>query len=278
MVLFFSGKQLGLQTILGKNIDDEVLIKMDTMSNGHVSNSIHDNELNLSINPLSAFFSSLTFSFRPYTPSKSSYAKQSQQAHSTTFHKNQRNGDINNLENNSIYHELIQLGNDDNNNNKTKNENNQNSVIINLPSLSNSQLNEYLINDDNEKSIFTREHFLWIIFATICYFTWFIFIAGISIIHFLLYFLLLSLYFLSDRTRRFALAILIYLTYLLLYDALHLIPNYTISKVHIRDVYLAEKRFFGIYKNGHLMTLNEYFRSNHIPVLDLFSGLFYLNW
>ncbi|CAF1056379.1 unnamed protein product [Adineta steineri] len=268
-------KQLGLQTLfLGKDLSNEFLINTDTMPNGHVNKSTPNNN---DSNSLSTFFSSMNFSFRPRSPSKTSYGKQSRQSSSsktTKFYKKNRNQNIKQTENNSIYHQLnIHTINDENNNNKTLNETNQNSVIINIPPETSSQS-----NDDTDKFIFTFEHFLWILILTLCYFTWFIFIAGISIIHIVLYSIIIFLYFLSDRTRRFALAILVYLTYLLLYDALHLVPNYTVSKVHILDVYLIEKKFFGIYKNGHLMTLNEYFRLNHIPILDIISGLCYLSW
>lgn len=123
-----------------------------------------------------------------------------------------------------------------------------------------------------------RENIYTILIVTLVYFLWFTLIAGIAIVHIIIYLILLLLYVHSDRTRRFGFAILIYLTYLLLYDALHLIPNYTVSTIHIEDVYLAEKRFFGIYKHGQLLTLNEYFQQNHIAFLDIFTGICYLNW
>ena len=169
----------------------------------------------------------------------------------------------------------INTKNDENNNHEIENKINSNSIIIDLPS---SQSDECTNKDTTERFIFTTEHYLWIFMLTILYFTWFIFIAGISIIHLILYLVIISLYFLSERTRRFALAILIYLSYLLLYDALHVIPNYTVSKVHIEDIYLLEKKFFGIVSNGQLMTLNEYFKIHHKPLLDIFTGICYLNW
>ena len=245
--VFFLGKQLGLQKIFGKNSIDDLLIKPDTMSNGHVIKLIHDNQSNPSINSFSTFFSTLTSS----SPSK--------------YYKKLRNGVLNHRENHSIYHELSIHEVDDDNNNKKTDENDQNSTIINLS------------NDDSNNDI-TRVHFLGLFLITILYFIWFIFIAGISIVPVIIYSALTFLYLLSDRTRRFTLAILIYFTYLFLYDSLHLIPNYTVSKVHIADVYSVEKRLFGVYKNGQLMTLNEYFQLNHIPLLDVITGLCYLHW
>lgn len=175
------------------------------------------------------------------------------------------------LDSSPIYHELSVHQTEDE-------QSNQHAIF--LP-LSAEYPHDLLINthDKNRPSSFSRkENLLWILWATVLYFLWFIFIAGISVVHVLIYASLLFLYVLSDRTRRFALAILIYLAYLLLYDALRLVPNYTVSKVHIRDIYLIEKKVFGIYVNGDSMTLNEYFQQHHIPFLDVLSGLCYLNW
>ena len=117
-----------------------------------------------------------------------------------------------------------------------------------------------------------------IFFVSLIYFAWFTLIAGLSWIHGLIYIFLLGSYLLCDRTRRFMFAVLIYLAYLFFYDTLHLVPNYSISPVHIQDIYLLEKNFFGVYANQQLMTWNEYFQKNHVPFLDLLTGFCYLNW
>jgi hypothetical protein len=258
-----------------KPTPSDILINMDSMSNGHVINPPYDNHLSespTSVNPLSTLFSSITSSFRPRTLSTSSYQKHSRKSDLKTSksYQKQRNGDLKHHEKNFIYHQLNIHTVNDENNNQTKDEPNQNAVSIDIPSPIPSQ--------SIEKSIFTQEHFIWLFLITVIYFSWFILIAGITTVHIVLYSILMILYLISDRTRRFALALLIYFTYLILYDTLHLVPNYSISKVHIRDVYLVEKRFFGIFKNGHLMTLNEYFKLNHIPFLDVFTGFCYLCW
>ncbi|CAF0997229.1 unnamed protein product [Rotaria sordida] len=285
---YILGKQIGLQPILNKNTNDDLSIDMDSMSNGYVTKSIHDNESNPSVNLLSTFFSTLSFPFRPRTSSKLPYGKLLHKSRSkvSKYYKKQRNGNIKHHETNSIYHQLNIHTVNDENNNQTKNENKQNSVIIDLLPLLSSQSNESLIDDDDDEdnnynknnSIFTTEHYIWLFVLTILYFTWFIFITGISIIHLIIYLALISLYLLSDRTRRLTLAIMIYLTYLFLYDALHLVPNYTVSQVHIYDVYLIEKKYFGISINGHTMTLNEYFKLHHMPLLDILTGICYLHW
>ncbi|CAF3310358.1 unnamed protein product [Rotaria socialis] len=277
------GKQLGLQSILGKNSNDDSSINMDSLSNEHLLPSHHDNDSTPSMNILSTFFSTFTSPSRSRTRSKSSYGKPPHNSNTKVFkyYKKQRNGDAKYHETNTIYHQLNIHPTNDENNNQTKREVNQNSVTIDLFPSSPSQSKESLVGDDDlnkTKYILTAEHFIWIFILTIFYFTWFMFIAGISIIPIIIYLVLMTLYLLSDRTRRFALAIIIYFTYLFLYDALHLIPNYTVSQVHIRDVYSIEKKLFGVFHNGHLMTLNEYFKLHHVPLLDIFSGLCYLSW
>lgn len=246
---------------------------MEPMSNGHAPHSTSTSDSSSSASALSTFLSSLTAPFRSHPSPKSTYGSHPRPATAKKrkFYGKQRNGDLRNGNAHSIYHQLDVPSVNDENNNQTKTDQPGNSVTIDLPFATSP-------GDDTDKYVVTLEHFLWILLATLCYFAWFIFVAGISIVHVIIYLVVLSLYLLSDRTRRFALAALIYLTYLLFYDALHLVPNYTVSNVHIMDVYLIEKKLFGVYKNGHLMTLNEYFRKHHTPVLDVLSGICYLNW
>lgn len=171
---------------------------------------------------------------------------------------------------NLIYHQInLEPKNDENNNHSD-------SFIVVSPNSSSSYYNSYY-NYFTDKNQIVFNMFI-LICVSLIYFLWFIFVAGISLVHLIIYSSLLFLYLVSDRTRRFALAILIYFTYLLFYDALHLIPNYTVSNIHIEDIYLIEKKFFGIYRQGQLITLNEYFKETHIPFFDVFTGLCYLNW
>jgi hypothetical protein len=249
------GKQLGFQQNTNTDTDESTI----PLTNGHVPNTSYDN------NSSPSLFSTLTALFQVRHKPPVSYKKHV-------------NGIINQDTDNLIYHQLdVPTIHDENNNKQQNNDANQNSIVIHIPP---DHSNDLSNNTDNKQTIFLtfQDNFRWIIFITLIYFLWFIFIAGISIVHVLLYSALLLLYLISDRTRRFGLAILIYLTYLLLYDALHLIPNYTISNIHIEDIYLIEKKFFGIYKKGHLLTLNEYFQQNHVPLLDVFTGLSYLQW
>jgi len=255
IIYYVLGKQLNFQQ--DTTSDDSNI----PLTNGHITNSSYDNNSS----SFSTLFSTLTSPFRPRYKTSLSYQKHI-------------NGIVKQDNDNLIYHQLdIHTVNDENNNNKNSNNTNQNSILIHIPT---NYSNDLQLNSDIKQTFFIslKDNFLWIILISLIYFLWFILIAGISIVHIIIYSALLLLYLISDRTRRFALAILIYLTYLLLYDALHLVPNYTISNIHIQDVYSIEKKFFGIYQKGHLLTLNEYFQQNHIPALDIFSGLCYLNW
>ncbi|CAF4138818.1 unnamed protein product, partial [Rotaria magnacalcarata] len=253
--LDMNGTQVGFQT--NTNNDESTT----PLSSEYTANASYGNNSS----SLSTLFSTLTSPFRPSHKTLISY-------------KNRPNGTVKHDNDNLIYHQLdIHRINDENSNEKNNNMTN-NSILIDIPG---NYSNDLLIDADNNKHsnfLTLKESFIWIILASLLYFIWFIFIAGISIVHILIYLALLISYILSERTRRFALAILIYLTYLLLYDALRLIPNYTVSTIHIEDIYLIEKKLFGIVKNGHMMTLNEYFQQNHIPLLDVFTGLCYLNW
>lgn len=185
---------------------------------------------------------------------------------STHSHQRYVNGVVKSETDNFIYHQLnLDQINDENNNNQ-----NSNDLIVHIPN--------HQQTDFSKMTDITFLHIFVISCVTLIYFLWFIFVAGISIVHLIIYSALLFLYCVSDRTRRFALAILIYFTYLLFYDALHLIPNYTVSNIHIEDIYLMEKKYFGINYQGQVLTLNEYFKENHHPFLDVFTGLCYLNW
>ena len=248
---------------------------MNSMSNGH---AIHESDDRLSMmsyrHPLRTFFSSFLSPFRPTNPSISStyghYSNLPKTSRQNRFYSRKP------IEDKSIYHQIpYQMINDENNNTTETNLNPKSSTIIDLSSLKDSDSIDIPV--DSSSSL-TRRHLIWLLCFTIIYFTWFIGIAGISLVHVAIYFLIFLSYVASDRTRRFISALLIYLVYLLLYDALHLIPNYSVSKVHISDVYYTEKRFFGIVSDGKLMTLNEYFRLNHRPFFDVFTGLCYLNW
>ena len=247
-----SGKQLGTSSTAD---NDYPSTHTTPTSNGHINHAADDRE---ALDKKSTLFSTLAGTFQSNHRPSSPYSKRINGVKKSTL------GDS------PIYHELAIHQCEDE-------PNNQHAIYLPMfPEHPNGLLLETY--DKKSASFSCKENLLWIFCLSLLYFLWFICIAGISFVHVLIYSSLLLLYVLSDRTRRFVLAILIYLAYLLLYDALHLVPNYTVSKVHIRDIYLIEKKVFGIYINGDSMTFNEYFQQHHIPFLDVLTGLCYLNW
>lgn len=113
---------------------------------------------------------------------------------------------------------------------------------------------------------------------TIFYFAWFIFLVGLRAEHVFLYFLAVVLYIFHHNTRRFILAFAVFIVYWIIYDSMRIIPNYSVNTIHIAQPYLVEKQLFGINWEGTRLTLNEFFKLNSLPFLDLLTGFFYLNW
>jgi hypothetical protein len=112
--------------------------------------------------------------------------------------------------------------------------------------------------------------------------------TGISLLYLLLSALLLgfkgdqlflvilfnTLFYLSGPTRRFILGFTVFIVFWVLFDSMKLFPNYRYNVVHIEDIYLLEKKLFGI----HGQTPNEYWLAHQYTFLDILSGCFYLCW
>jgi len=87
-----------------------------------------------------------------------------------------------------------------------------------------------------------------------------------------------GMYFTSSITRKFITGFSIFIIFWILYDYMKAFPNYLYQTVHIEDLYLAEKKLFGINYGGTVLTLNEYFLQHHTTVLDIITGISYLCW
>jgi len=85
-------------------------------------------------------------------------------------------------------------------------------------------------------------------------------------------------FYVSEITRKFILGFSVFIVYWILFDYMKAIPNYTVSHVHLADLYHFEKHLFGIKYSGRLLTPNEYWRLNSTTVLDIIGGIFYLCW
>ena len=96
--------------------------------------------------------------------------------------------------------------------------------------------------------------------------------------HLLSYGFFAFLYFYNEKTRKFFFAMVPFIIYVTVYDSLRSFPNYLYNPVHIQDLYLHEKEFFGVLLNGNTLTLNEYFGFHQHTVFDLISGIAYITW
>lgn len=85
-------------------------------------------------------------------------------------------------------------------------------------------------------------------------------------------------FYAADITRKFILGFSVFIVYWILFDYMKAVPNYTISHVHLADLYNFEKQLFGIKYNNQLLTPNEYWKLNSKTILDIIGGLFYLCW
>ncbi len=159
---------------------------------------------------------------------------------------------------------------------------------------------ESVINSADSRR-FTQKDLFRFGIGSFLYFGWFYFFVGLRFEHVFLYFLTIVLYVAHKKTQQFIVAFSIFSVYWIMYDSMRVFPNYKVNPIHIQEIYDFEKNLFGVYVEGYqiqslpshteggaytssssspkvLLTLNEYFRINQTPYLDVMSGLFYLNW
>ncbi len=104
------------------------------------------------------------------------------------------------------------------------------------------------------------------------------FLIGFKIEQVYLVALFSAMYFASGITRKFITGFSIFIIFWVLYDYMKAFPNYLYQTVHIEDLYLTEKKLFGINYAGTVVTLNEYFLQHHSALLDIITGVSYLCW
>ncbi len=96
--------------------------------------------------------------------------------------------------------------------------------------------------------------------------------------HLISYAFFAFLYFYNEKTRRFFFAMCPFIIYITVYDSLRAFPNYNYNTIHIKDLYLLEKQYFGVFFNEQLMTLNEFFGYHQRTLFDIISGVSYITW
>jgi len=85
-------------------------------------------------------------------------------------------------------------------------------------------------------------------------------------------------FMLNARTRKFILALTVFVIFGIVYDFMKAYPNYLVNTVDISGLYHFEKSIFGFTVNGQIVTPNEFFAQHHNTFLDLLAGIFYVNW
>jgi len=90
--------------------------------------------------------------------------------------------------------------------------------------------------------------------------------------------LYLICFYAHEKTRKFILGFSIFIVFWIAYDSMRILPNYEVSTAHIREPFELEKALFGIHTNGSVLIPSEYFANHTHLILDLLSGLFYINW
>jgi inositol phosphorylceramide synthase catalytic subunit len=103
-------------------------------------------------------------------------------------------------------------------------------------------------------------------------------LTGLNSEHFVLTVLCNTLYFASVETRKFILGFFTFVVFWIIFDSMKGFPNYNFSEVHIKGLYDAELRFFGISLNGENVTPGKYLHLYQNTFLDILCGVFYLCW
>ena len=125
---------------------------------------------------------------------------------------------------------------------------------------------------------FSRSNIKIIGIATSIYLLWMTMAVGLRLdhIYFAVFFVAMMLF--NKTTRNVAIAMIFFWIYWIIYDSLRVIPNHSVSQVHVEQPYNFELKYFGIWYNDIKMTLNEYFLLHQSKILDFTAGAFYLTW
>ncbi len=110
------------------------------------------------------------------------------------------------------------------------------------------------------------------------YLFWVYFFIGFRSDHAILVGVLSLLFVAHPTSQKLVFAFGLFILYWVIFDSLRVYPNYLIQRVHIQDLYLLEKAWFGLQSPNGTITLNEYFGIHHHPILDLITGIAYLFW
>ncbi|MBN8719504.1 MAG: inositol phosphorylceramide synthase [Sediminibacterium magnilacihabitans] len=127
-------------------------------------------------------------------------------------------------------------------------------------------------------SLFTRKDLLLTGTLSVAYLLLSSFLIGFKSEQLILVVLFNTLYYLSAATRKFITGFSIFMIFWIIFDYMKAFPNYHYNTVHIESLYQAEKKLFGIWQDGRLLTPNEYWSLHRYTLLDIAAGIFYLCW
>jgi membrane-associated phospholipid phosphatase len=134
------------------------------------------------------------------------------------------------------------------------------------------------MNNSNAASLYTSKSIAVAIFISIVYLALSLLLIGFKTDQLFLVFIFNTSYFFSAQSRKFIIGFSIFICYWIIFDFMKAFPNYQFTRVHIADLYNAEKSVFGIALNGEIVTPNEYWLNKPSVFLVMLSGIFYLCW
>ncbi len=103
-------------------------------------------------------------------------------------------------------------------------------------------------------------------------------VVGLNATHILMVFIFCLLFFAHPLSRKTAIMLIPFVIFEISYDWMRLCPNYKVNPIDIKELYEAEKEFFGIGAEGSRLILGEYFNLHNWAIADLLAGFFYLCW
>lgn len=110
------------------------------------------------------------------------------------------------------------------------------------------------------------------------YTLWLALLVGFRSDHYGIIIGLFIMFFASETTHKIICGIFCFLLFATIYDSLRILPGHSLMPVHIEDLYLMEKNWFGINSPSGRITPNEYFADRLNTLSDLIAGISYLSW
>ncbi len=133
----------------------------------------------------------------------------------------------------------------------------------------------------NNALTFDRFSSKWLIpvgVLSVPYWLWFGLFVGVGSTEIMFYVVVVALCFISYRTRQLTLGFLPLYIYLICYSSLKVLHRTDFFSIHNEDLYLLEKKLFGIGEGVSRMIPCEHLNANSSTLMDVISGSFYITW